>query len=323
MKNLLLSLILISSQAFAGSFGGSTVPPGTGVSAFIRNGSESLVIEDDVTPSNDRPLPVMIYPGQAPIPVSGTFTATNPSVGTTGSTSPTSATLVGGTNNSGNLTPLAITAAGALETDSSATTQPISAASLPLPSGASTSANQATIIANQTNGTQETQVTNFPASQNVVVTSSALPTGAATNSELTTINSTLGTPMQNSGGTVTVTQATAANLNATVTGTVSTIAPDNANSSLSSRQTVTGTESSVIAPTHAVGVIFECESVNADNLRWGFSNSATAILSSTLGILCEPGRDSGYLSLGSGNYLHLISTGSGSDYADVQWVLSQ
>jgi hypothetical protein len=54
----------------------------------------------------------------------------------------------------------------------------------------------------------------------ISATTLPLPTGAATsalqttgNTELTTINTTLGTPMQNSGGTVTVTQATATNLN--------------------------------------------------------------------------------------------------------------
>jgi hypothetical protein len=108
-----------------------------------------------------------------------------------------------------------------------------------------------------------------------------------------------------------------------VSGTVTTVSPDNANATLSARQTVTGTETNLAAPTHAVGVLVECESVNADNLRWGFSNSTTAILSSTLGVLCEPGRDTGYLPLGASTYLHMISTGSGSDYIDVQWVLSQ
>lgn len=52
-------------------------------------------------------------------------------------------------------------------------TQPVSAASLPLPSGAATSANQ-------TNGSQQTQVTNFPATQPVSAASLPLPTGAAT-----------------------------------------------------------------------------------------------------------------------------------------------
>ena len=45
----------------------------------------------------------------------------------------------------GQTSPLSLTTAGALRTDSSATTQPVSAASLPLPSGAATSALQTTI----------------------------------------------------------------------------------------------------------------------------------------------------------------------------------
>lgn len=112
-------------------------------------------------------------------------------------------------------------------------------------------------------------------------------------------------------------------LSVTISGSVGTISPVNAGATLSARQTVTGTETSLVAPTFAVGVLLECESVNADNLRWGFSKSPATILSSTLGVLCEPGRDSGYLPLGNQTYLHMISTGVGSDFIDVQWVLSQ
>lgn len=88
-------------------------------------------------------------------------------------------------------------------------TLPISAASLPLPAGASTSALQTsgnaqlvTIASNQTNGTQVTAINNFPATQPVsgtvtvvqptgtnlhtVVDSSALPTGAATSANQAT-----------------------------------------------------------------------------------------------------------------------------------------
>lgn len=46
----------------------------------------------------------------------------------------------------------------AWKVDGSAVTQPVSNASLPLPAGASTSANQTTAITNQTNGTQKTQI---------------------------------------------------------------------------------------------------------------------------------------------------------------------
>lgn len=51
-----------------------------------------------------------------------------------------------------------------------------------------------------------------------------LPTGAATNSELVTINSTLGSPMQNSGGTVTVTQTSGTNLHVDVDNFPATVA---------------------------------------------------------------------------------------------------
>lgn len=99
-------------------------------------------------------------------------------------------------------------------------------------------------------------------------------------------------------------------------------APINPNGNLSARQTVTSTESNLSAPSAAVAVIIECESVNADNLRWGFSNSATNILSTTLGVLCEPGRSEN-IPIGQGSVLHMISTGASSDYMDIQWVLSQ
>ena len=138
----------------------------------------------------------------------------NPSVGTNGVTAPTSSTEVGGINPSGNLQPLQTDSAGnllvslsadpidplgvniekyggvattlgqkamaasipvAIASDQSAV--PISAASLPLPTGAATSANQTTEItaltaieANQTNGTQVTSITG----------TLPLPTGAAT-----------------------------------------------------------------------------------------------------------------------------------------------
>src|ERR1700679_4069805 len=82
-------------------------------------------------------------------------TATNPSVGLNGDTAPTSSTEIGTIDSSGDLR--GVSAINPL---------PISTASLPLPTGSATSANQSTEItalqaiqANQTNGTQETIVT--------------------------------------------------------------------------------------------------------------------------------------------------------------------
>ena len=92
-----------------------------------------------------------------------------------------------------------------------------------LPTGAATSANQTTAnsslttIANNTSNipakgaatTANSTPVNIASDQTVPVsaTSLPLPTGAATNSGLTTINATLGSPMQNSGGTVAATQS--------------------------------------------------------------------------------------------------------------------
>src|SRR5271166_5731894 len=83
-----------------------------------------------------------------------------------------------------------VSAAGALKVDGSAVTQPVSAASLPLPAGASTSALQTTgnttlsnIQANQTNGTQVTTVSG----------TLPLPTGAATAALQSNVQSSLGT----------------------------------------------------------------------------------------------------------------------------------
>lgn len=86
------------------------------------------------------------------VPVSGTVTATNPSVSATGSAVPASATMIGGSDGT-NLRALKTSSSGVLSVDASGTTvpvsgtfwqatQPISAASLPLPSGAATSAKQ-------------------------------------------------------------------------------------------------------------------------------------------------------------------------------------
>lgn len=118
---------------------------------------------------------------------------------------------------------------GTFTVDASGHTVPISAASLPLPSGAATAAKQPALgtagtassdivtvqgIASMTplkvDGSSVTQpvsgnvsVSNFPATQPISAAALPLPSGAATAAGLTTINTTLGTPMQSSGGSVT------------------------------------------------------------------------------------------------------------------------
>lgn len=62
-------------------------------------------------------LPVVIASDQSPIPVTGTIMASNPSVGLTGATAPTSATEMGAVDQFGNLQPLLVDPSGKLLVD--------------------------------------------------------------------------------------------------------------------------------------------------------------------------------------------------------------
>lgn len=66
---------------------------------------------------------VYITDGGQPIAVTGSITATNPSVGTNGTTAPTSSTQVGAVNSSGDLVALKVDSSGALLVDASTTFQ--------------------------------------------------------------------------------------------------------------------------------------------------------------------------------------------------------
>lgn len=192
-------------------------------------------------------------------------------------------------------------------------TQPVSAASLPLPTGASTSAKQPAL---GTAGTPSADVLTVQGSTSM--TALKVDGSATTQPVSGTVTANLGTL----NGAATSALQTTGNSSLTTIASNTGKTPVNANATLSARQTVTTTETNLSAPSNAVAAIIECESVNADNLRWGFSNSATTILSSTLGMLCEPGRSEN-IPIGVGGVLHMIATGAGSDFMDVQWVLSQ
>jgi hypothetical protein len=64
---------------------------------------------------------VYVTDGGTPIAVTGNITANNASVGTTGSTAPTSATEIGGIDPSGNLQPLEVDSSGNLKVTGSLT----------------------------------------------------------------------------------------------------------------------------------------------------------------------------------------------------------
>lgn len=227
-------------------------------------------------------------------PPSGGSSSANASVGLNGVTAPTSSTEVAGVNPSGNLQPLQTDASGnllTLTTPATGSVQHVIVDSSALPTGAATQTTLATvsttlgsILLDMTNGTQITQVSNFPATQPVsgtvtvvqptgtnlhtVIDSSALPTNASTSALQTTGNTSLAsidsktpalgqqlaaasspvvltaaqlttlTPLTS----VAVTQATAANLNATVVGT-GTFAVQAAQSGAYNITNITGTVS--------------------------------------------------------------------------------
>jgi hypothetical protein len=120
--------------------------------------------------------------GALPLPTGASTAAKQPALGTAGTASTDVLTVQG------------IASMLALKTDGSAVTQPVSAASLPLPSGAATETTLGdvkdlaiTISGHQTSGDQKTQVTNFPAIQPVSAASLPLPSGAATETTLAAI----------------------------------------------------------------------------------------------------------------------------------------
>jgi len=332
-------------------------------------------------------------------PTSGAAAGSNPSVGPNGTPAPAESTEIGFIDGSGNLqgvsptNPLPVTIeseVGTLDVNiaeyggtpttlgqkTSAASEPvviasdqsaipISAASLPLPTGAATAANQVTqettltaIQANQTNGTQHT-----------IVDSSALPTGAATSALQTTGNTSLVSILANqTNGTQVVTQSSGTNLhvnvdnfpatqpvsgtvavtqstspwvenvsqfggNPVVTGTGAsgvgiprvtvsndssiTVTPSvNTNGSVSNSTTVTTSATTFSPPANAVGFVVEAESSNTVNLRYACGTTA----STTVGMLLEPGRDSGYIP-SKGTVTVCAVSGSGQS-ASIQWVLS-
>ena len=167
----------VATKAASGAFVAGSI-------ADLAHGQGTMAASVPVAiASNQSAVPISA--ASLPLPTGAATSANQPSnaaigsttSGQTGGLTMGAVTTAAPTYTTAQTNPLSLTTAGALRTDSSATTQPISAASLPLPSGAATSALQSTI------------------------------------------NTTLGSPMQNSGGTVAVTQSTAANLNATVVGT--------------------------------------------------------------------------------------------------------
>lgn len=125
------------------------LPTGASTAANQATANASLSSIDTKFPPKGQTTsaastPVVLASDQSPITITGSITASNASIGATAAAVPASATFVAGKDGSGNLRGLAVSTAGVLSVDGSAVTQPVSAASLPLPAGAATSALQTT-----------------------------------------------------------------------------------------------------------------------------------------------------------------------------------
>jgi hypothetical protein len=303
-------------------------------------------------------------------PVSGSASGgSNPSVGANGAPAPAESTEIGFIDNSGNLqgvspsNPLPVTIDGGLAnplnvniadyggtatslgqkasaasmpvviaSDQSAV--PISAASLPLPTGAATSANQVTqettlsaIQANQTNGTQvvtgsgsftvvqpsganlHVDVDNFPATQPV---SGTVTANQGTSPWIVSGSGTAGTP---AAGVVTV-QGNASGTPIPVSLSSSS-QPVNSNGSASNSTTIgSGSATSFSPPANAVGFILEADDTNTVNLRWAAGTTATA----SVGLLMEPGRDTGFVPVAV--TVSVIAVSGSAQAVGIQWILS-
>lgn len=88
------------------------------------------------------------------------------------------------------------------------------------------------------------------------------------------------------------------------------------NGSIVNTALVATTASSVSAPANAVGFILEAPSDNTHNIRWCIGGTA----STTVGMLTEPGRDTGYIPCSAN--ISVCSTVSGTNAFSVQWILS-
>jgi hypothetical protein len=292
--------------------------------------------------------------GTISLPTGAATAAKQPALGTAGSASSDVLTIQG------------IASMTALKVDGSAVTQPVSAASLPLPSGASTAAKQPAL---GTAGTAASDVITVQGiasmtalkvdgsavTQPVSAASLPLPSGAATSALQTTGNTSLGSidtstsglnakfgslgqkamagsaPVvlasdqsaisvklqDGSGSSVTKGQTTASGslpvVLASDQSAVQTKAALNTTGSGSAAAATVSTVITLTAPASAVGFILMNLDTSTANLRWAVGRTATA----TLGQQLQPGRDTGFVPVGAN--VSLVSE-SGTQNYDIQWV---
>lgn len=161
----------------------------------------------------------------------------------------------------------------------------------------------------------------------VVVTSSALPSGASTATKQDTGNTSLASidnktpalvsgrqPVDGSGVTQPVSgtffQATQP---VSIAAAIPTKSPVNTTGSGSAAASTVSTIATITAPANAVGFILMNLDTSSTNMRWSVGRTA----STTLGQQLQPGRDTGFVPIGAN--VSIIAESGTCDY-DLQWV---
>lgn len=273
---------------------GSSVSVDTGPVEFVKNGVDTQVEKDTGTPGNSEPLPVeILVSGSAISPATQTTAAAiltelqlKADLSETQPVSAASLPLPTGASTEATLASLLTELQGKADL---VETQPVSAASLPLPTGAATEATLSTL-----NG----KVTAVDTGA-VVVSSSALPTGAATEATLSAASAKLPAAIgpQTAAASLAVVQAPLAN------GSVA-------------NTTLTATDASTAsAPANAIGFILHADDDNTHDIRWCIGATA----STTVGLRMAAGRDTGYVPCAAN--VSVCATTSGTNAFAIQWIL--
>lgn len=281
--------------------------------------------------SNQSALAVTGTFWQATQPVSGTFWQATQPISAASLPLPTGASTAAkqpalgtaGTASSDVITVQGIASMTALKVDGSGVTQPISAAALPLPAGASTSALQTsgnttlTTISGQLPATLGAKTTANSMAVNIASDQAALPlpTGASTSALQSTGNSTLsGIAAQLPA---TLGQKAMAASEAVVIASDQSAVPIKAAVSVtgsgSAAAATVSTVTTLSAPANAVGFILQNLDTSTANIRWAVGRTATT----TLGQQLQPGRDTGFVPIGAN--VSIVAE-SGTQGFDIQWI---
>ncbi|KHD88844.1 MAG: hypothetical protein OM95_06930 [Bdellovibrio sp. ArHS] len=319
-----------------------------GPTQFVLDGNDVEVEEDTANAANNKPLPTKLF--------DSTNNPINPSTIESVNDVETAVlavdTTIQGIDFATETTLASLEAKVLSDTQLRASPVPISASSLPLPTGAATEATLSSIdtktpalvggavpvtgpltdaelraTAVPVSGPltdAELRATPVPVSgpltdtqlrASAVPVSAAtlpLPTGAATETTLSAMSAKLPATL----GQKAMTDSLAVTLSSDQSA-IPTKAPVNTNGSQANTSLTATTASTATAPANAVGFIIQAPDTNTDAIRYRIGGTA----STTAGMQLQPGRDSGYIPAAAN--VSVCATTSGTNAFEIQWILSQ